>query len=495
MRDKVGSWETPARTTRSGRWANVSRAENGVLRRAVGVGAVVALLALVACRTRSAPEPAASAHGSVLPPVGASGASSVPRAEPSGSSCVPSASGGMSVTLEANAFRGVMSGTLEEPDINIHPVGSRALVTLGPRVLGYVEPGGDIVQDRSLSKGLPRLKGRTVSPIVGRWPGPLGALQGSFTGSGNPGNHHAFLYRTGSWFRVDAAPGSGWDKPHSAAIGGGALWVFVPVAFHFNDGVLPDGSYPCSGVRRLGIERVSLSRRATMKPSMIEAWFFPMAVVGDAAEHAFVWGFSACSPGVFVGALGADRVDLELVPGTDTCRGRNPTSGLPALEAELFPANGGGLYALVHPPWDDDLDGGPGCRVLTLHHRDASGVWSARVLDLRSLPRIVPEESLWHSQARVIYVDPDGVLWLATSRPSVLRVDQDGKVRELGFAESCSRVEVDDELGEHQILELDSGRPIEAIVAASPGDIWIVGQHGSVTNLCRLASTAPTTAR
>jgi hypothetical protein len=447
------------------------------------VGACLALLGMVACRSRPAPQPAASTPGSVVPHADASAAPSVSAAVPRVSAAAPA--------ILANAFRGVMAATLNEPEIALHRVGSRALVTLGPRVIGYVEPGGEIIKDRSLSNGIPQLKGREFSILTGSWPGPLGALFGSFTGSGNPGNHHAYVLRSGTWSRIDAAPGSGWDCPDSAAIGGDALFVFVPKSFHFNDGVLPADNYPCSGVHGLGIERVSLSRAPAGKRSTIDAWFFPMGVVDDGASHAFVWGLSACHPGVFVGALGADRVSLELIPGTDACRGRNPNNGLPALDARVFSAAGGGLYALVYPPYDDDLDGGPGCRVLTLHRRDGRGSWTSRNLDLTSLPSIDPAESLWHSPAKVLHVDPDGVLWLATSRPSLLRVGQDGKVRELGFAESCSRVELDDELGEHQILELDSRQPVKKIVTASPGDTWIVAQHDRVTSLCRLANTAP----
>jgi hypothetical protein len=363
------------------------------------------------------------------------------------------------------------------PEVDIFPVGDRALVTAGATVIGYVERGGPIVKDATLSKGLPKMPGDKISLLLGDWPQGLAAVVGSFTGSGNPGNHHAYVRRDGNWSRIDSSKNAGWDVPSSVAWDADTLWVHVPESFHLINGTLLKGQYPCTGSHRLRIERVGLGKVSNELPS-VGADFFPLDVIASGKGKAFVWGWSACRPGLFVGALGKGHVEIERVPGTDTCTERTKANALPAMSARAFPAMDGGLYLLVHPWKATSKSSKSSCAVPTVYHRLPNGTWSSRGL--------VQASAALSTEATAPYVDPYGVLW-AAAKSTVLAWTDNGEATEYPLGPSCAHVPFSRD-GEDETLSLDEEHPVAKIVSASRDDIWAVVHYDRVDGLCRLGN-------
>jgi len=386
---------------------------------------------------------------------------------------------GIPASVENATFEGVMLGQFDNPNVDIFPVGERALVTVGATVIGYVERGGPIVRDATLSKGLPNVPGNKISFLVGDWPDGLVALVGSFTGSGNPGNHHAYVRRNDNWTRIDSIANAGWDVPTSVAWDKDSLWVHVPENFQVINGTLVKGQYPCTGSHRLRLENVRFGKGANVLPE-VDADFFPLDVIADAKGQAYIWGWSACRPGLFVGALGREHVKLELVPGSNACTERAKFNDLPSMTVRAFPAIDQGIYWLVYPSNATAAGAVPSCEGPTIYHRAGNGTWSARVL-----PRAT---AAWSTTAAEPYVDPEGVLWAATANATVIRWTDKDVPTEYPLGPSCAHAQFNRD-GEDQSLTLDAEHPVEKIVSASPSDIWAVVQYDQVQGLCRLRNS------
>ena len=378
---------------------------------------------------------------------------------------------------ENGGFEGVIVGDHENPEVGIFPTGERALLTLGGTITGYVERGNPPVNDAALSNGLTRHRGQAITFLFGSSPSWLVALAGSDAGSGNPGNYHAYLRRGSVWSKIDSR-NPGWSSPASTAWDANSFWLFLPDPFYLINGTLLEGQYPCTGTRRLRLAHIGLDGSPKELPK-VDADFFLRGLIADERGHAFVWGWSACRAGLFVGLLECSKVSLELVPGTEYCTERSENNGLPAMQAQVFAADDGGLQVLRVPSTADSKKTIGACDTLTLHHRSPSGSWSSRPLN--------PARGAWSTGKASSYVAPNGVVWAATERPSVLAWAPDGSVTEYPLSTSCAATQVATESGdERETVALDSDLPISRLVAAS-GELWAAVRYSNgMGGLCRL---------
>ena len=347
--------------------------------------------------------------------------------------------------------------------VGAHPAGERALVSSGRVFVGYAEAGKPFVADASLGAGLPTGEGYDSPTLVGgRWPELL-LVHGHWGGSGGDPAYALYATHGKAWSRVGHAV---YDRPEAVMKSGAGFAIYEAESFHRENGLLPmiagKPLYPCTDAPPQAIAGGVAGGTKITAP----ASFFEVALGSDGDGKPVGWGFVACKPGAFAFSVVRGRAVMEPLPGTTTCDARDEGTGLPLVSVQLFPAASGGLFALVGPGQIP----APACPQEWRRLERGPEGWR----DLGPLPQR-------DAQTRLAILDPAGNAYLTTPRETVLRVDLDGKVTELGLAPSCLATPPVT-AGENPPEDPE----ITAISAPFADDVWVTVKRGpDATTLCR----------
>ncbi len=344
-----------------------------------------------------------------------------PVADPTAAPTASNSALASSPARPATTFKSVVV-VAKAQDLDFHPAGSRALITLGRASWGYATAGHAWTRDEHLLDGLPTTGKARIQALGGSWP-DIAAVTGEKELAEYAGPRSVLFTRHGATMTASSAAFE--DVPRAVVISKGVAYSFVPSSMHFIGG--RDSSL-CGQSAPVDVPALAIRGDKILAPPKAVPSFHAQSIEDDASGNGFIAGADHCRPGVFIASLDVSPLHLELVPDSDACKERGDTEGMPFTHARFFPSAKGGLFALLvnapastYNPDEATRRTGACARPPRVVERLANGTWGSA--------RVLPENAR--------YVDPAGTAWGITDHRTVVRIAEAGS-SEIALDATCA---------------------------------------------------------